>query len=164
MKKSWIYGAGLLFFCLAFWGYRKMTRKDFVNKFMKAAANVDLRKYAADKLAALSSYESGDGGGNMANPGNNIFSLQAGKYWKGPVQVQKSTGNKFRVYPSYEAAIKDFIDLLEGWPTNYKAASTAAKAGSMEQFAAALQAAGYGDPGKTTYAAELTDRYRSIIA
>lgn len=163
MRKYW--PIGLLFFAIfaGWYGYKKMTRNEFKDKFYAAAQRVGdkLQGFKIWILAALASYESGDGSGNVFQKTNNLFSLTAGKTWKGPV-YKASTGYTFRVYPSWEASIEDFVKLLTGWPSNYLAATQAAQRGEMVAFAQALQRGGYGDPGKKTYASELLVRSKDF--
>jgi flagellum-specific peptidoglycan hydrolase FlgJ len=162
MRRAWII---LAFVVVAFLilGYMKMTRDQFKQKFYSEIAGLDLKGFPAWLLAGLASYESGDGSGNLAGSGrNNIFSLQAPKSWKGSKILQTSTGNWFRAYPSYREAVADFLNLLIGWPTKYGKAVDAAKNSDAAAFAGALQVAGYGDPGKTTYGSELLSRIKAF--
>jgi flagellum-specific peptidoglycan hydrolase FlgJ len=151
--------SGLLFFRA-----RIMTRKEFKTKFLKEIEKLDLKGFNPLLLLSLASYESGDGGGLMAKNTNNIFSLTAGKSWKGAT-YKASTGYIFRKYSNWRESTKDFINLLVGWPSNigYASATRAAIEGNVENFAKGLQAGGYGDPGKESYAAELMARYKSFI-
>lgn len=159
----WIIGA-LFVLCSGLFGRYKMTRKEFIAKFNAAADRANLQGFVRFLLLVLASYESGDGRGKMALATNNIFSLQAPASWKGATWLQTSTGNRFRVYPDYTAAINDFVNLLVNWPSNYGPATAAARRGDLAGFARALQAGGYGDPGKTTYAQELYNRGQEFAA
>lgn len=164
MKKYWPF-ALLLFALFAGWlGKQVMDKKAFIAKFNAAAAGANLQGFNKFLLMVLASYESGNGAGTMAAATNNIFSLQAPASWKGPTYNQLSTGNRFRVYPSWTAAINDFVALLVGWPSNYAAATTAARNGDLAAFGRGLQAGGYGDPGKSTYAQELYNRGQEFLA
>lgn len=158
--KFWLIGAALLIFFSALWGYRKMSRADFKARFMRENAGLDTAGIPLLLLLALAAYESGDGTGNIAQQTNNIFSVTAGKYWKGPVYAP-GNGYVFRKYGSWREATADFIKLMVNWPSNYGKALAAGRAGDLNGFAKALQAAGYGDPGKMTYAAELLARAKA---
>lgn len=161
--RSWLFIAALLIIFSALFARKVMNRKDFLAKFYADIKGLDLKGFPAWLLAGLASYESGDGQGNLAVKGNNIFSLQVpAKGWTGAKILQASTGNYFRAYPSYREAVQDFLDLLINWPSKYGPAVSAARAGSAEKFAGALQLAGYGDPGKMTYASELVSRISAI--
>lgn len=165
MSRRAIYyaAAAALLMAMLMEGKAMYTRAQFKDKFYAAAqkVGVKLNGFKIWILAALASYESGDGNGNVFSKTNNLFSLTAGKYWTGPT-YKASTGYVFRVYPTWEASIEDFVKLLTGWPTNYGAATAAAQKGDMVAFAQALQKGGYGDPGKETYAAELMARAKSL--
>lgn len=163
MKKSWIIYAALLIIFSSLFVKKIMNRKDFLAKFYADIKGLDLKGFPAWLLAGLASYESGDGQGSLAVKGNNIFSLQVpAKGWTGGKILQASTGNYFRAYPSYREAVQDFISLLIGWPSKYGNAVAAAREGSAQKFAGALQVADYGDPGKTTYGSELLDRINGV--
>jgi len=163
MRKSWLIYGGTLILAIIIFVKNTMDRKAFKEKFYTEIAGLDLKGFPAWILAGLASYESGDGSGNLAGLGrNNIFSLQAPRSWKGNKILQASTGNFFRAYPSYRAAVIDFLDLLIGWPTNYGKATQYARQGNAQAFAEALQVAGYGDPGKMIYATELTSRIKAF--
>lgn len=162
MKKYWPL-ALLLFAIFAGWlGKTVMDRKSFIAKFNAAARRANLQGFSRFLLLVLASYESGDGAGTMASQTNNIFSLQAPATWKGPTYLQVKTGNRFRVYPDYTAAINDFVKLLVEWPSKYAAATAAARNGDLAAFARALQAAGYDT--KATYAQELYNRGQEFVA
>jgi len=158
--KPWGAVAALLTILIAvLWEVKTMRtgRAEFKEKFFKENAGADTAGIPLLLLLALAAYESGDGTGAIAQRTNNIFSITSGKNWKGPI-LKASTGYTFRVYPSWRAATADFVALLVGWPSNYGRALAAGQAGDLEAFAKALQAAGYGDPGKMSYAAELLAR------
>lgn len=145
------------------WKVKTMyTRAEFKKKMAAELGKANLQGFSPLLLMALASYESGDGNGNVAQQTNNVFSLTAGKYWKGPV-YKASTGYVFRKYASWKDSAEDFVKLLMGWPSNYGAATRAAIEGNVVNFAKALQAGGYGDPGKETYASELLARYKSLV-
>lgn len=156
----------LLLFSLAFYGGNKlMTRKEFRDKFLREIQGLDLKGFPAYILLGLASYESGDGAGSLAVHGNNIFSLQVPTKtkWTGPKILQASTGNYFRAYGSYRAAVEDFLNMMTiVLPTRYGAAVAAARANNPQKFAESLQVAGYGDPGKQTYASELVSRIKAL--
>lgn len=158
-----IYGALSIIF-LAWFARKAMNRKEYKDKYYREIEGEDLRGFPAWILGGVSSYEGGDGNGNLAAaPYNNIFSLQVPqKGWTGKKVLQKSTGNYFRAYNNYREATRDFLNLLIGWPSKYGPAVAAARKGDSLAFAKALQAAGYGDPGKTTYASELFGRIESF--
>lgn len=164
MKKSYFIYAGLLIIFLA-WSARKiMNRSEFKAKYYKDLEGEDLKGFPAWLLGGTASYEGGDGNGKFAAPPYyNVFSLQVPKKgWAGKKVLQASTGNYFRAYNSYREATRDFLNLLIGWPSKYGPAVAAARKGDSLAFAKALQAAGYGDPGKTTYASELFGRIESF--
>lgn len=163
MRKSWLIYGGALALAIILFVKNTMDRNAFKQKFYTEIAGLDLKGFPDWLLAGLASYESGDGSGNLAGPGrNNIFSLQAPVSWKGNKILQASTGNFFRAYPTYRAAVSDFLNLLIGWPTKYAKAVTAARQGNAQAFAEALQVAGYGDPDKITYASELVSRIKAF--
>ena len=160
-REAW---AGILAAVIAvlfFGGKRIMNRAEFKRKFLAETAGLDTNRIPILLLMAVAAYESGDGTGAIAQKTNNIFSITSGKSWKGPT-YKASTGYTFRVYGSWRESAADFVALLKNWPTNYGRATAAGQAGDLEGFARALQAAGYGDPGKTTYAAELVARSKAF--
>ncbi len=75
-------------------------------------------------ILAQASIESGWGTSPLAMQGNNFFGITAygnpNQFWKGAVYTSKTSGFKFRVYPSIEASFADFARLIA---TYYKEAA-----------------------------------------
>ncbi|ALB62404.1 Flagellar protein FlgJ [peptidoglycan hydrolase] [Cronobacter condimenti 1330] len=101
-------------------------------------------------------------------PSFNIFGVKATSSWKGPVTEittteyengeAKKVKAKFRVYGSYLEALSDYVGMLTRNP-RYAAVTSA---GSAEEGAQALQAAGYAtDPN---YARKLTSMIQQMKA
>lgn len=150
------------------WLYRRskpMTRAEFKQKFLKETEGLDTAGVPLLLLLAVAAYESGDGNGRYAQEANNIFSITAGSSWKGPTLKNLTGSYTFRKYSSWRDSVADFVKLITSL-SRYNKALLAGKTGNVAAFAAELQAAGYGDPGKTTYGAELTARanaYNKIV-
>jgi len=96
----------------------------------------------------------------------NLFGIKAGGSWSGPTTdittteytngVAKKVQASFRVYGSYVEAITDYVKLL----TNNPRYAQVTAAGTPEQAAHALQAAGYAtDPN---YASKLVNVIQKI--
>lgn len=144
--------------------YLPMTRAEFKQKFLKETEGLDTAGVPVLFLLAVAAYESGDGNGRYAKEANNIFSITAGTSWKGPTLKNLSGSYTFRVYSSWRESVQDFVRLITALK-RYDKALAAGRSGNLAAFAAELQAAGYGDPGKTTYGAELVARanaYKSV--
>lgn len=173
-RRALVFFMGAVVFVLAYWGTSKiMNRAEFKKKFLAAAARVDalidpitkergLKGFNPFVLLAHASLESGDGSGRIA-AFNNIFSLQAGSAWRGPTVAQGGTGNKFRTYATYDAAIVDFINLIIGWPSNYGPVAIAARNNDIAGYAAGLKLAPkpYDDSSKT-YIQDMIARYNTL--
>lgn len=144
---------------------KPMTRAEFKAKFLYNTEGLDTAGMPVLFLLAVAAYESGDGNGRYAKEANNIFSITAGTTWKGPTLKNLTGTYTFRVYGSWRESVQDFVRLMTRLK-RYDKALAAARAGNLAAFAAELQAAGYGDPGKTTYGAELVARsnaYKGIV-
>lgn len=136
----------------------------FVDRLLPAAVSAERSTgIPAHFMVAQAALETGwgrsiprkaDGGTSF-----NIFGVKAGHSWSGPSVTATTTEviagkaqvkvEKFRAYPSYEAAFKDYADLLTGSP-RYAAVLGTKEAGN---FGRSLQASGYAtDP---LYAAKL---------
>ena len=94
-------------------------------------------------------------------PTHNLFNIKAGQSWRGDSAAAttteyagataQKTSARFRSYPSYEAAFRDYANLLK---SNGRYSRVLESGGDAAQFANELQKAGYAtDPG---YAAKLT--------
>jgi peptidoglycan hydrolase FlgJ len=97
----------------------------------------------------------------------NLFNITAGQHWTGPVcQVpthevihgkRVSMTRPFRAYPSYEASVRDYLDLIQK-PGRYEKAW--ANRGDQELYPGELQKAGYAtDP---TYAMKIIQTARAL--
>lgn len=116
-------------------------------------------------MVAQAAHESGWGRHEIRNPdgssSHNLFGIKAGASWKGAVtnitttevidgQARKVVA-KFRAYDSYEAAFRDYAQLMKDSP---RYAPVLAAGNSASDFAQGLQRAGYAtDPD---YADKLT--------
>jgi flagellar protein FlgJ len=158
MKRNWIIAALALFAFAALFGYRKMTRSEFALTIKDALKFASLRDLRPDWLAALAAHETGWGSGNVFQRTRNLFSITKGSSWTGPVYDVPSTGYTFRIYGTYAASVQDFVDLI------YRLSRYAPvrNASSVEEFARALQAGGYGDPNDPKYAAKIVDNHNAI--
>lgn len=86
-------------------------------------------------------------------PSHNLFGIKAGAGWKGPVVEAVTTEyingiahkrvEKFRAYPSYADAFRDYANLLSANPRYTEALRQAVQRLDAEGFAHALQRAGY---------------------
>lgn len=86
-------------------------------------------------------------------PSHNLFGIKAGAGWKGPVVetitteyingVAHKTVEKFRAYPSYAEAFRDYANLLSSNPRYAEALRQAVQGLNAQEFAHALQRAGY---------------------
>ena len=84
---------------------------------------------------------------------HNLFGIKAGAGWKGPVVEAVTTEyingiahkkvEKFRAYPSYAEAFRDYANLLSTNPRYTEALRQAVQKFDAEGFAHALQRAGY---------------------
>ncbi|KIO49097.1 flagellar assembly peptidoglycan hydrolase FlgJ [Nitrosospira sp. NpAV] len=97
-------------------------------------------------------------------PSHNLFGVKAGASWKGPVVetvtteyvngVAQKSVEKFRAYPSYADAFRDYANLLRSNPRYAGVVAQAAQGIDAAGFAQGLQQAGYAtDPN---YADKLT--------
>lgn len=97
-------------------------------------------------------------------PSHNLFGVKAGASWKGPVVetvtteyvngVAQKSVEKFRAYPSYADAFRDYANLLRNNPRYADVVAQAAQGIDAAGFAQGLQRAGYAtDPN---YADKLT--------
>ena len=155
-----------IFLALIFWKGNKIMEnlsiKEFKKKFLDAYDKAQTKGIPANILLALASYESGNGNNTLAKLANNIFSITKSSTWTGKT-IKLSTGYTFKVYNSWTESINDFVNLISNPKyTNYYSAYKAALSGDIYNFAKYLQAGGYGDPGKTTYASELIARSNSL--
>ena len=86
-------------------------------------------------------------------PSHNLFGIKAGAGWKGPVVeavtteyingIAHKTVEKFRAYPSYAEAFRDYARLLSSNPRYTEVLRQAVQRLDAEGFAQALQRAGY---------------------
>jgi flagellar protein FlgJ len=86
-------------------------------------------------------------------PSYNLFGIKAGAGWKGPVVEAVTTEyingiahkkvEKFRAYPSYAEAFRDYANLLSTNPRYTEVLRQAVQRLDAEGFAHALQRAGY---------------------
>lgn len=86
-------------------------------------------------------------------PSHNLFGIKAGAGWKGPVVeavtteyingIAHKTVEKFRAYPSYAEAFRDYAHLLSSNPRYTEVLRQAVQRLDAEGFAQALQRAGY---------------------
>ncbi|MBN9132425.1 MAG: flagellar assembly peptidoglycan hydrolase FlgJ [Nitrosospira multiformis] len=86
-------------------------------------------------------------------PSHNLFGIKAGVGWKGPVVEAVTTEyingiahkrvEKFRAYPSYAEAFRDYANLLSSNPRYTEVLRQAVQRLDAEGFAHALQRAGY---------------------
>jgi flagellar protein FlgJ len=91
--------------------------------------------------------------GTDGTPSHNLFGIKAGTNWKGPVVeavtteyvngVARKSVEKFRAYPSYADAFRDYANLLRGNPRYAGVLAQAAQGIDAEGFAHGLQQAGY---------------------
>jgi flagellar protein FlgJ len=107
--------------------------------------------------------------GTDGTPSHNLFGIKAGAGWKGPVVeavtteyvngVARKSVEKFRAYPSYADAFRDYANLLRSNPRYAGVLAQAAQGIDAEGFAHGLQRAGYAtDPN---YADKLSRIIRS---
>lgn len=116
-------------------------------------------------IVGQAALETGWGRAEMRLPdgssAHNLFGIKAGKGWKGPTVDAVTTEyvegravrkvERFRAYPSYEHAFRDWAGLIAGSP---RYASVMRAGHTVEGFAQGLQRAGYAtDP---RYAEKLT--------
>lgn len=86
-------------------------------------------------------------------PSHNLFGIKAGAGWKGPIVEAVTTEyingiahkrvEKFRAYPSYAEAFRDYANLLSANPRYTEVLRQAVERLDAEGFAHALQRAGY---------------------
>lgn len=86
-------------------------------------------------------------------PSHNLFGVKAGSNWKGSVVetvtteyvngVAQKSVEKFRAYPSYADAFRDYANLLRNNPRYAGVLTQAAQGLNAEGFAQGLQKAGY---------------------
>jgi len=168
MKRTWLYAAAAFVIFAALFGKRYMTKKEWAARLkvilaeMKAAGELDAMQ--PDVLAALAAHESGWGTGRIFLESNNLFSITAGK-WTGPTITSgakdpSGVPYKFRMYPTWREAVRDFVALMR-W-SRYAPARAAAAAGNADAFARALARAGYGDPNDGRYAAKIVENFNAI--
>ena len=91
--------------------------------------------------------------GTDGTPSHNLFGIKAGAGWKGPVVeavtteyvngVARKSVEKFRAYPSYADAFRDYANLLRSNPRYAGVLAQAAQGIDAEGFAHGLQRAGY---------------------
>lgn len=91
--------------------------------------------------------------GTDGTPSHNLFGIKAGAGWKGPVVeaitteyvngVARKSMEKFRAYPSYADAFRDYANLLRSNPRYAGVLAQAAQGIDAEGFAHGLQRAGY---------------------
>ncbi len=91
--------------------------------------------------------------GADGTPSHNLFGVKAGSNWKGPVVetvtteyingVAHKSVEKFRAYPSYADAFRDYANLLSSNPRYSELMARVAKGLDAEGFAQGLQQAGY---------------------
>ena len=91
--------------------------------------------------------------GADGTPSHNLFGVKAGGNWKGPVVetvtteyingVAHKSVEKFRAYPSYADAFRDYANLLSSNPRYADLMARVAKGLDAEGFAQGLQQAGY---------------------
>ncbi|SFN70678.1 flagellar assembly peptidoglycan hydrolase FlgJ [Nitrosospira briensis] len=91
--------------------------------------------------------------GADGTPSHNLFGVKAGGNWKGPVVETVTTEyidgiahksvEKFRAYPSYADAFRDYANLLSSNPRYAELMARVAKGLDAEGFAQGLQQAGY---------------------
>ncbi|HEY6043445.1 MAG TPA: flagellar assembly peptidoglycan hydrolase FlgJ [Nitrosospira sp.] len=91
--------------------------------------------------------------GTDGTPSHNLFGIKAGAGWKGPVVeavtteyvngVARKSVEKFRAYPSYADAFRDYANLLRSNPRYAGVLAQAAQGIDAEGFAHGLQQAGY---------------------
>lgn len=128
--------------------------QQFIQRLLPHVKSVSKETGIPEKLIlAQAALESGWGQRQITTergqPSHNLFGIKAGGRWQGPTtatltteyrqgQAEKTT-EPFRVYPSWQEALKDYGDLLLNNP-RYQAVTSAR---SAEQGAYALQQAGY---------------------
>ena len=91
--------------------------------------------------------------GTDGTPSHNLFGIKAGAGWKGPIVeavtteyvngVARKSVEKFRAYPSYADAFRDYANLLRSNPRYAGVLAQAAQGIDLEGFAHGLQRAGY---------------------
>ena len=138
------------------------TPKEFVGAIWDHAVKAGQELgVAPNALVAQAALESGWGSRKIKMPdgsaSHNLFGVKAGADWQGKVAesttseyvngTRQTRVARFRAYDSYEAAFKDYADLLKTSPRYAKALG----ASDANQFAGALQQAGYAtDPAYAT--------------
>jgi flagellar protein FlgJ len=145
---------------------KELRQAEFVQRHALAAKAASVQTgIPADFMVAQAAHESGWGQREIKMPDGstsfNVFGIKAGPRWGGKVaevttteyvngQAHKVTA-KFRAYDSYEAAFKDYANMLKSSP---RYSGVVANAQSADGFAQGLQKAGYAtDPA---YADKLT--------
>ncbi len=141
------------------------TSSSFVSRMKTHAVEASkMTGIPVDFLIGQAALESGWGSREIravdGNPSYNLFGIKAGRHWKGATVdivtteyaegVPGKTVQKFRAYPSYAEAFRDYASLIQGNPRY----ASALKQGDSAAFAQELQRAGYAtDP---RYAEKLT--------
>ncbi len=97
----------------------------YINAAIKAAKQFGISPLV---LLAQGAVESGWGTSTLAQRFNNFFGITAAgkpnQYWGGQYYTSKSSGLKFRVYPTTEAGFADFARLIT---SKYKEAANVSK-------------------------------------
>jgi len=132
---------------------------DFYQAFLDAAKQTNLGGFSPRILLAVASYETGYGSGHIFQQTKNLFSITKSSSWTGEI-YSSPNGYLYKMYDNLSASIEDFIKLMN--IPRYQFAREAAQNGDVYKFFQELQKAGYGDPGKTTYAQEGFDVYQSL--
>ncbi len=142
------------------------TKSDFVTQVYQAALAAGLTDSAARVMASQAGLESGYG---SRAPGNNLFGIKAGKSWTGDTQIlttHEGTGSdrvkvkqKFRAYPTVEAAIADRVKFMD---TNFPGFNQSASVGeAMQKLRSQKESGGGGKYG--SYYTDSQTKYEGNI-
>jgi flagellum-specific peptidoglycan hydrolase FlgJ len=154
-----------------------LTRKEWIDKNASFAIEaVQGSGIYPETLLAMAIVESQGkvggswypGAGLVARKANNFFGIKKGVGWQGPTILLPTPGDadkisEFRVYPSFEASAKDFVNFLKVNPRYTKAGVFKAQ-GYPEQIIA-IAKAGYAEsPTYTAIVTSVAKRVKDQIA
>lgn len=141
----------------------------FVKHLGESPSLASLSKEAREIVIAHAAYESGWGGTSQARQAFNLFNVTAGSRWTGPVveggDLEYSGGSvkritqKWRVYDSMNAAVEDYLALLDAPHFKAHGVMDALLAGDVDRFLSALYAGKY----FTLPVAEYARTFRGVL-
>jgi flagellar protein FlgJ len=155
--------------------YNENFQQDFVQRMLPYAQQASKDTgIPAHLLLGQAALESGWGKRMIRNTdgsdSHNLFGIKAGAGWKGAVAAVKTTEyqhgvaskpvEKFRAYPGYGEAFRDYARLLSG---NERYAEVLKQGNDVFGFAQALQASGYAtDPNYAEKLVSVVRRSRAL--